>query len=219
MQALRDLRTQDGAQLPSRYDDPAPGVFLFQNTSTETVPPYGVIQISGATLYLDRPALVAVKPTGQQAIFEFNGPEEIAPGSGGWIQKGPRYQIRYSGTMPSGVIAGVSGWDLHAQGSSALRMQVYGAVDSSTCLARLPRVGTAFWRTLSGGINAAASATSPSFAEAELMRFDGTEIRSNTPRIYGDLGNSVLNSIKANVVVQANEIDGYPFVHVEDCAQ
>jgi hypothetical protein len=112
---------QEGSALPTIYRIP------FLNTHTEPVPPYGIVQIVGATEVLEEDTEYFVtKPNGATtAKYLINGPTEVPPNEPGFGTDEYPSDIAYnpsSGTPSDNSVWGprANFWTLHHQGTGFL---------------------------------------------------------------------------------------------------
>lgn len=65
-------------------DEPSPHRVFVKNTSGETIPQYGCMQITGVEIVGDVTCLTVVKPTDTEGEYLFNSQYEIEDGANGW---------------------------------------------------------------------------------------------------------------------------------------
>jgi hypothetical protein len=194
------------------------------NDSGEEIPAYACMQVTGTEELYEQTYLTVDKPAdvdGTAGWFVFNGPNPIATGDEGTIQKGPIFRgFKNSGTVTAGDIWGpTSGqWYLSADGSLC---RVFGDDNVDDDVFRFTMTGGAqvkLFKTPGGGIGAASgdgSGGSPYvWGSATCTEIDSSGVlTANTYTVK----NIVTDTIGGNVAIKAILVGSDWIVDVASC--
>lgn len=130
----------------------------FLNTSAETIPPFGIVQISTPAYVNDRPILRAIKPTTTLGEFVINGSTPVEVNKVGCAQNGDFLTVAGATTgitIDSNV--GVNGWyaDVLPTGKPLLDIAPVALHDSTRKLfvAKVQPLKRILFKAASGGIS------------------------------------------------------------------
>lgn len=147
--ARREMARMDGGA-GNPIDVPRPAARTFRNDSSETIPAYGCMRVTGAEEdpNTDRKIVVVDKPNSTGGPFLFNGPREVETNKYGQYQDGPVVDAYYtSGTVAAKLTWGpLSDWVIVNNGNPAI--QLYGEVETdivrgNSVLGQVTKIGKA----------------------------------------------------------------------------
>jgi hypothetical protein len=135
------LRTGlEAPELGGSYFEPTAEPHIFYNDSSETVPAYGIIRISGIVSSGGRSYYKGDKPASSLGWFAVNGSRDVAAGEYGPIQTGIYQRVLYdSADSPSnGRAYGVSGFKARSYptGQPLTQILIHGIYDSTNYVLR-----------------------------------------------------------------------------------
>ncbi len=98
------------------FRDTPDGRFIFRNVSSETVPAFGCIKVTGVTFAGERYCLTGDKPDGNAGVFVFNSIEPVPAGENGVCFVGPICRAAVASdsanVLYNGECIGPDGWEL-----------------------------------------------------------------------------------------------------------
>lgn len=133
----------------------------FSNGAGETCPAYGVVAITGLTMYQQYYVLSGVKPESTHKVFAFNGPAEVAAGGTGQCTLGPIVVAATIAAASNGQRHGVTGWELDPEGDPIIQAIAYGPISDDAALVNVNNIRHGLFEvamTQTGGSQGTASA-------------------------------------------------------------
>lgn len=117
--ATEQAKLRTGTETPGRdnpFRDSPDARFIFRNASSETVPAFGCIKVTGVTFAGERYCLTGDKPDGTAGVFVFNSIEPVPAGENGVCFAGPICRALVAAdsanTLFNGECIGPDGWEL-----------------------------------------------------------------------------------------------------------
>lgn len=123
-EAKRREGTHNPGSIASLLDTPD-ARFIFRNASSETVPAFGCIKITGVTFAGERYCLTGGKPDGNSGVFVFNSITPVPAGENGVCFAGPICRAAVepdsANQLYNGECVGPEGWTLASTPGGPMR--------------------------------------------------------------------------------------------------